>query len=369
MERPRVLVLVTLAEVGGAQTYVMSLVPALAEHFDVTVAAWGPGPLPAAAAEAGASYVPLRHVRRALHPVHDLLGLLELVRLIRRTRPHVVHANSSKAGVLGRLAAALTRVPIRIFTVHGWAFKAHHGTASRLYLWADRLVRPLTTRIVCVAETEREVGLRARTCTAEQAVVIRNAVDTSAAARAVPAGGPPLLVSVGRLKEPKDFLTLVRAAGRLHGDFRLRVLGDGPDRAEVVAEIEQLGLRDRVELAGEVDDVPRHLAAADAFVLSSRSEGMPMSILEAMAAGLPVVATRVGGIAELVADGETGLLVPAGDAAALAAALQRLVDDEALRKALGARGRERAVAEFDLAGFRRAHLELYERELVAAGVR
>lgn len=368
MERPRVLILVTLAEVGGAQTYVTSLLPALTERYDVTVAAWGPGPLRAAAEEAGATYVPLRHVRRALHPVHDVLGLLELVRLIRRVRPHIVHTNSSKAGVLGRLAAAVARAPVRIFTVHGWAFKAHHGSAARLYLWADRLVRPLTTRIVCVAESERTLGLQAHTCTAAQSVVIRNAVDVHSAQVSPLAGTVPLLLSVGRLKEPKDFVTLVRAVGRIRGDVRLKVLGDGPDREAIEAEIDACGVRERIEVAGEVSDVRDQLAEADGFVLSSRSEGLPMSILEAMAAGLPVVATRVGGVPELVADGETGLLVDAGDEVALAAALQRLVDDADLRRRLGRNGRDRALAEFDMAHFLREHLELYERVL-AAGAR
>jgi hypothetical protein len=104
--RPRIVVAITLAETGGAQTYVASLLPALAEHFDVVVAAHGPGPLVAAAQEVRARFVPLRDVRRALHPVRDLLGLVELVRLFRRERPALVHLNSSKVGILGRIAGA-----------------------------------------------------------------------------------------------------------------------------------------------------------------------------------------------------------------------------------------------------------------------
>ena len=122
---PRILILITLAETGGAQAYVAALVPALAPRFDVVVAAHGGGPLVDAARGAGVRFAPLRHVRRPLQPARDLLGLFELVALIRRERPDIVHVNSSKAGVLGRMAAVLTRVPIRVFTVHGWAFKAY----------------------------------------------------------------------------------------------------------------------------------------------------------------------------------------------------------------------------------------------------
>jgi glycosyltransferase involved in cell wall biosynthesis len=365
--RPRLLVAITLAEVGGAQSYVALLLPALTERFDVTVAAWGPGPLREAAARAGARYVPLRHVQRAVHPVRDVLGLVELVRLCRAVRPDILHANSSKVGVLGRLAAALARVPIRVFTVHGWAFKADTGLTARLYLLADRLVRPLTTAIVCVAEGERIAGLAARTCTDRQAVVIPNAVDVAAFAPADPRREPPLVVSVGRLKAPKDFDTLVRALALLPaGRRRATIVGDGPDRPALEDAARALGVD--LELAGERDDVPELLAGSTVFVLSSRSEGMPISILEAMAAGLPVVASRVGGVPELVEDGVTGLLVPPGDARALADALGRLDADPELRARLGAAGRARAAERFDLPRFRAAHVDLYARLLAERGL-
>jgi len=366
---PRVLILITLAEPGGAQTYIAQLLPALAARCEVVVAAYGDGPLRDAAREAGVRFVGLRHVRRALRPGRDLLGLLELLALIRRERPDVVHANSSKAGVLGRVAALLMRVPVRVFTVHGWAFKAYAGLPSRLYLWADRLMSPLTSATICVSETERAAGLAARTCRPRSTVVIPNAVDVEAAPRAGGDGDPPRIVTVGRLAAPKDALTLVRALALLDQiRFSALLVGDGPDRAGVEAEVRSLDLEDRVELAGSRADVPTLLAAADVFVLSSRSEGAPISILEAMAAGLPVVACDVGGVGELVADGETGLLVPPAEPARLAEALRRLLADPELRRRLGAAGRARARERFDLPAFRAAHLELYARELARRGV-
>ena len=365
MTRPRVLLLITLAETGGAQRYVASLVPALAQEFDVVVAAHGDGFLGEASRSAGVRYVPLRHLRRALDPLQDLLGVVELFRLFRRERPVVVHANSSKAGVLGRLAAVAARVPVRLFTVHGWAFTAHTGIAAKTYLWADRLMTPLTTMTVCVAESERRAGLRARTCRAGRTVVIHNGVELAKPRRrSRPAGAPVMLVSVGRLRPPKDFTTLVQAVAALDpASARLRIAGDGPDRNALAAEVTRLGLDGSVELLGTRGDVDELLADADLFVLSSDSEGLPMSVLEAMAAGLPVVASAVGGVPELVRDGETGTLVPPRDSAALAAAIRRLVADAALRERLGEAGRLRAEREFSLAGFRRAHLEIYRAAL------
>jgi glycosyltransferase involved in cell wall biosynthesis len=366
--RPKIVLVVTLAERGGAQTYVASLLPALTPAFDVIVAAHGPGPLRDAARAAGARYVALQRMRRDLDPLHDLLALGELVRLLRRERPHIVHANSSKAGVLARLAAAFTRVPVRVFTVHGWAHAAHHGAAGTVYRWADRLMAPLTTLTICVAERERQVGLAARTCRAASTVVVPNAVDVAATEVAHAPRGPARVVSVGRLKAPKDPVTLVRAVALMRSSCEVVLAGDGPDREALTRELQAAGVADRVELAGDRGDVAQLLSGATVFVLSSRSEGAPMSVLEAMAAGLPVVATAVGGIPELVEDGRTGLLVAPGDPHALATALERVLEDPEFGRRLGAAGRERALARFDLAVNRRAHLDLYTRELVRRGL-
>lgn len=366
--RPRVVLAITLAEVGGAQSYVAALLPALAERYDVVLAAYGEGPLRDAATRAGVRFVPLRHVRRPIRPWRDVAGLVELSRLLRRERPQILHASSSKAGVVGRLAAALSRVPIRIFTVHGWAFAAYEGLPSRLYRLTDRLMAPLTTVTICVSERERAAGLEAGTCRADRTVVIHNAVDVAAAPRSSHDRATPRLIAVGRLKAPKDFLTLIRALAALPaGSFEAVIVGDGPDRDAVEAEIRRLGLDGSVRLTGERGDVPALLAGSDVFVLSSRSEGLPVSVLEAMAAELPIVASNVGGLAELVVDGESGILVPPGDPESLAGGLRRLIEDPELRRGLGAAARARAEASFDLASFQRAHVELYDRQLALAG--
>ncbi|MGZ8635202.1 MAG: glycosyltransferase family 4 protein [Solirubrobacteraceae bacterium] len=356
-DRPRILILITLAEVGGAQTYVAQLLPALAGQFDVVVAAYGPGPLRDAARAAGVRFVPLRHVRRDPHPLRDVLGLLELVALLRRERPDVVHVNSSKAAALGRVAALVARTRVRVFTVHGWAFKAYSGTTGTLFRWADRVLAPLTTVTICVSETERRAGLAARTCRADRTVVIPNAIDVETAPRARLEGDPPRIVTVGRLAAPKDPLTLARALPALAPrPYSLAFIGGGGEQPRVEQQLDALGVRDRVEMLGERHDVADLLAAADVFVLASRSEGAPLSILEAMAAGLPVVASDVGGVAELVADGETGLLVTPGDPAAVASALAAARED-ATR--LGAAGRHLIEERFTL----EAMVDGYERAL------
>jgi glycosyltransferase involved in cell wall biosynthesis len=330
------------------------------------VAAHGDGPLKTAAAGLDVPFFPLKHVRRRLSPIHDPLGVVELTSLFRRMRPDIVHLNSSKAGVLGRIAAVLARVPVRVFTAHGWAFKAAAGLDSRLYLLADRAVESLTSMVICVSENERRAGLAAGVCTAERSLVIRNAVDVGASSTTPRTDGPPVqVVSVGRLAAPKDFSTLVAAVARLpEGRAHLRVFGDGPLRSELESQKRALGIDAAVEFAGEVPDVRPHLEDAEVFVLASRSEGMPVSVLEAMAAGLPVVASAVPGLEEVVLEGETGFLTPPGDVAALAARLGQLVDDPSLRVVLGAAGRVRAEEHFSLPAWRDAHYSLY-RSLLA----
>ena len=364
--RPKLLIVITLAEVGGAQTCVAQLLPALVREYDVTVATHGDGPLRSAIHESGARSVELAQLRRRIG-LRDVAALVELVRLIRSLRPQIVHTHSSKAGILGRLAAAICRTPVVLFTAHGWAFKAEPGFKSRLYLHADRWVGRITSTVICVSETEKVHGLAARTCRADRTVVIRNGVDARGFRSEAPTNHhDPVLVTVGRLQAPKDFPTLIAALARLRDvSFRARIVGDGPDRQLVTAAIREAGLEDSVELLGGRDDVAALLADADCFVLSSRSEGLPLSVLEAMASGLPVVASDVGGVHELV-DEATGTLVPPNDPDALAEALRHLLLDPALRRKLGSAGHARVLTDFTVERFQQAHLELYRAALVAA---
>jgi glycosyltransferase involved in cell wall biosynthesis len=362
--RPRVLIVITLAEVGGAGTYVAALLPALVERFEVAVAAHGDGPLKGAVEASGARFIALRHVRRPINPVRDAAGLVELVRLCRRERPDIIHVNSSKAGILGRIAGFLARVPIRIFTVHGWSFSAP-GPTSVAYRVVERLIRPITTLVICVSEYDRRVGAAARACSSRSSIVIHNGINVRNASRADSAATTPLVIAVGRLSPQKNPAALVRSLAQVQSQFRAVIVGDGPDHEAVRLEIDRLGLADKVMLVGERADVSEFLRGADVFASSSRYEGLPIAVLEAMAAGLPVVAFAVGGVPELVVDETTGLLVPAGDEASLGAALERLLADASLRRRLGESGRARAERLFGLDAFRRAHVEAYESALAS----
>jgi glycosyltransferase involved in cell wall biosynthesis len=359
--RPRLLIVVTLTETGGAQTYVRELLPAIVADFDVSVAGSGDGPLVRAAESAGATFVALKNVRREMHPVRDFLGLIELWRLAVRIKPDLVHLNSSKVGILGTLSATLAGVRARVFTAHGWAFKSEAGVRGVLFRLLHRAVRPLLTCVICVSQAELEAGLAAAACVERHSVVIPNGVRVRPLWTAERSG----IVTVTRLRPPKDTLTLIEALGRAPELPTLTIVGDGPDRAAIEQAIEARGLGARVVLVGDVADAGSYLDRAAVFVLSTKSEGMPMAVLEAMAAGLPVVASAVGGIPEIVVDGQTGLLVQPGDPEALTAALRRLLGDSSLASRLGAAARRAAETTNSLQQFQERHRALYERLLAA----
>lgn len=290
-----------------------------------------------------------------------------LYRLFRRERPDIVHTHAWGTLVEGLLAARLARVPVLLHGEHGTLQMKSHQ--ARLQRWAWSRVDGLLSVSSRLAERmSAVVGVPL-----EMVTVLRNGVDLSRfsperraeARRRLGAAGDRLLVGhAGRLVEVKDQASLVEAAARLKAAgerFRVLIAGEGPLRGSLEQRIAALDVADCVTLLGHVGEVEHLLAALDVYVLCSRSEGMPNTVLEAMACGVPVVSTRVGGADELVVDGATGLLVSPGRPDLLAAAVGRLLGDGPLREAMGAEGRARACREFSVeamvGGYRDTYLQ------------
>lgn len=370
--RFRVLHVITLSDWGGAQAHVLALARGFRHLYDVTVACGPGGPLVARLREEGIRVVEIPGLTRTPNPLADLATLVRLSRWMRRERFALVHCHSTKAGLLGRVAARAAGIPAVLFTAHGWPFAGSWWSPIvRSFLaLAERMAARFTTTIICVSHHDREAALRAGIGPSWRLKVIPNGiapgpwmVDAPSEEGGRGTGEQCTAVMVGRLHEPKDPITLVNAWARVGASRRLLLVGDGPMRPGVEALILKQGLEGRVAVLGARDDVPVLLRSVDVFVLSSRWEGMPLAVIEAMMSGLPVVATDVGGVSEAVVDGETGFLVPPGNSDALAVALDRLLADPALRRRMGDAGRRRALEHFTEESMLTDTAAVYERAL------
>jgi glycosyltransferase involved in cell wall biosynthesis len=291
-------------------------------------------------------------------PDRELLAARELASIARRRRIDVLHAHASKAGVLGRLAARAVGIPA-VYTPHCFPFIGEFGEARRVAATAaERLLAHITAAIVCVAEWEKRIALEARIAPAERLHVIHNGsppcdpdVEPDPALLALRGDGT-LAAAVSVMRRQKTLEVFLDAVPRIlaaHADARCAIVGEGPDRADLEARAAQLGLTDEPRFAFLPFTPPaaRHLKALDVYVLPSSWEAFPIAVLEALACGVPQVATDVGGTGEAVAP-ETGILVPAHDSEAIAARVGELLGDPRRRRTMSSASVARHSALFSV---------------------
>jgi glycosyltransferase involved in cell wall biosynthesis len=394
-----VLHVITRMVKGGAQVNTLANVVGLAapewESLLVTGPALGPeGSLEPECEAAGVRLIRVPDLVREIAPAQDLRALRALQAIIRSERPDLVHTHTSKAGLLGRVAARREGVPAVVHTPHGHVFHSYEGgLKSRVFVAAERWAARKADRLVALTANERDEHLALGVGRPEQWRVIHSGVDFAPfeAARASGVreaarselGLPPeapVIGTVGRLVPIKGQCYLLEAFARVreqHPDARLLLVGDGDLRAELESRARDLGLPvigeggtslpGAAQFLGLRRDVARLMAAFDLFALPSLNEGMGRVLVEAMAMELPCVASRVSGTPDVVAHEETGLLVPPADPAALAAALQRLLANPAEARAMGRAGRGRAVPGFGVEAMLHSLRELYRDTLRRAG--
>lgn len=344
----KVLYMITRAEYGGGQVHVLDLLRGFRARLDVAVATGEEEYLTREAAALGVPVFVLPHLVHPISPANDVRALRETLALLRRWRPDLLHAHTSKAGIIGRAAARMSGVP-SVFTAHTWAFAEGMSRRRRAVgIVAEATMALPSAQIINVSTANRDLALRYHIARRHKLQVIHNGVADCPERAQPERGTEPRVVMVARFAEQKDQTLLVRAFARAHAPGRLQFIGDGPIRPQVEAEVERLGLSARVDFLGARGDVTALLAQAHCFALATNWEGFPLTILEAMRAGLPVIATAVGGNAEAVDDGATGFLVPHGDQEALAERLHQLLTDPKLRGRMGAAGRARYEQHFTL---------------------
>lgn len=373
--RLRVLTAITRLELGGAQRVALHTAASLDRSSFAPALAWGPGDVldDEARALEGVERYEIENLVRPVRPASDSRALAELRRAIRDFGPDIVHTHSSKAGVLGRLAARLEGVSVVVHTVHGFGFTPLQSMPKRwFFLLAERIAARFTHHFVAVSKANLDRGVELGLWRADEASVIRAGVDLGRFRG--PKGGDetrrrlgipdnvPLVTQIGNFKPQKAPFDFIRAAAMVAARTpaaRFVMVGDGPLRNDSEALAADLGLSERMVFSGWWDDVPGLLAATTVSVLSSRHEGLPCSVVESLAAGVPVVATAVDGTPEIITPGVNGELVEPGDWASLASGVLAILEDDDCRRAMSKRAPD-GLDEFDRDVMVRRLEELYQ---------
>jgi glycosyltransferase involved in cell wall biosynthesis len=328
----------------------------------------------------GVPVLTLGRLRRNPHPLYDPLVLGELVRLVRRLQPDIVHTHTSKAGVLGRIAARLYGKAAVVHTPHGHLFYGYYNSfTSWLIVQAERLAAPLADRIVLLTESSIEEHVSRKVGRREKFLAISPGIDIARYGgngrrrrellreKLGAAAGTRLVGWAGRLTAIKSPETFIRAAAIVKDqvpDVRFVLLGEGEQGPDLGSLAQRLGLSDRLHFLDDRQGLDDFLASVDLFVHTSRNEGFGIVLLEAMATGVPVIATAVGGVPELLDQGRAGSLVHPGDPLALARCMLYLLKNEEVARDIARKGRERA-ARYAGGETVRKYLDLYGEMLSA----
>jgi len=310
-------------------------------------------------------------VARGYNPIKHLISIFKLTKLIRKEKFDVVHSHTTAASLDGCIAAKLAGVPIILYTIHGFGFTENYPyILKKFYILVERLKCRLSTLIFTQSEEDRITAIKEGITVPGKILTISNGIDLAkfskeytkiSKSKIYNKFGIPkdaiLLTIVARLSRIKGYIDLFNAMNQVMKNVTnlyLLIVGGVPEgephplsKEYLISLISNDEFKKRIVFAGVQDDVQDILAVSDIFILPSYKEGMPRSIIEAMAMELPVIATNIRGSREEVVDGETGILVPVGDVNALSNAVIKLAKDSKLRKTMGKKGRERAEKYFD----------------------
>ena len=334
----------------------------------------------------GVDVVQIPELHRDLSPVYDPLAVKRLVDQIRRFRPHIVHTHTAKAGAVGRLAVLLSgdaRPPVVVHTFHGHVLRGYFGAArTEFFRETERFLATHTTRLIAVGPEVRDDLVALGVAPEEKFSVIRlgidleNRLDGTAGTSDLRStfGVPPSRFVVGwigrmtGIKRVPDVLLTFRRLLDLGVDAELCLVGDGPERARLEARAKELEISRRTLFLGYQRDIAPFFRLFDALLLPSANEGTPVVAIEALAAGLPVVATRVGGVPDVVREGVDGFLVDVGDVGRLAERLATLARDDGLRSRFGEAGRDAVIPRYRVSRLIEDVDVLYRELLATAGI-
>ncbi|MCK4553947.1 glycosyltransferase [Candidatus Parcubacteria bacterium] len=393
-----ILYLVTQSELGGAQRYVFDLATNLHQKFDVIIAFGEQGSKgelatrliqagflpeseikssigPAVLREQSQIFYTIPHLKRAISPINDLKALIEIIKLIKKIKPDIIHLNSSKISILGSIATIFFKSKIGnrqskiIYTVHGWVFNEPMPKWKKLfYKYAEKFTALFKDKIICVSEFDRQTAIKEKICNPKKLTTIHNGIkpinflskdDTRQKLSSIMNKSTIFnlqssitIGTIANLYPTKGLEYLVQAIYILITNYQLPIttiiIGEGEERKNLEDLIAQFNLKSNVILTGKINNAAKLLPAFDIYACSSVKEGLSYTIIEAMQAGLPIVATEVGGNSELIQDYKTGLLTETKNPQMLAEKIQKLINNPELQQKLGANAKQKTREEFSL---------------------
>jgi glycosyltransferase involved in cell wall biosynthesis len=357
-------VLTRLDEFGGVQIHIRDLCMWYRSLGHTPIVIYGhDGILSEFLTHEGFELYHVPEMERSIRPFKDAKATQKIIEILKAIQPDLVSCHSSKAGIVGRLAAYFCNIPV-IFTAHGWAFTTGiPAFQAFLYRIIETLAAKITDHIITVSEFDRDLAIKYKVCPPQKVTSIHNGMPDRPMIRSNNSQADRVrLLMVARIAPQKDHELLFEALSEcLDLNWNLDLIGSGDD-SELRKLAEHLGILERIHFLGERSDVPHILdTRADIFLLISKWEGFPRSILEAMRAGLPVIASDVGGSRESVRQGETGFVVPARDKKSLVDALRHLISDPALQEKMGHEGRRVFEQHFTFQAMASKNLALYQK--------
>jgi len=374
MQRINLLYVITKLELGGAQKQLLSIISRLdKERFNTFLFTAQDGLLlPDALSIDGLTLRRSKWLERPINPLKDLAALFEICWFIKKNNIQIVHTYSSKAGILGRLAARFARARFICHTVHGWSFNDFQPLfVSKLFIWLERFVARFTDKLIVVSYSDKQRGLDNHIGETSKYHLIRYGIEYSDLAsrdqnirKELGIDTDDLVVGMVSCfkpqKAPQDFIRLAFLVNKNLPSVKFILVGDGVLRRRIEGLINKFNLHRNVILTGWRRDINRILSAIDVFVLTSLWEGLPIAALEAMSSSIPVIATNTGGIAEVIIDGKTGFLVSIHDTQSMSERLVLLLEDKNLRRQVAGNARNNLGVNFSLNGMIKNTQDLYD---------
>lgn len=353
----KILYLITKSEIGGAQTYVFQLAQFMkVQGNEVAVMAFPGGRLEEEIKKIGARFYSNEYFKNSFNPIWGFLAIRKIKKVVQEFQPDLVSCNSTVAGFWGRLAIK-NKIPT-LFTAHGWGFTPGTSFWRRLVVLAEKLASNFCQKIICVSDFDRKLALKYKIAPKEKLITIHNGVEIlNSKLEITNKFQTPnykfKIVFTGRLDKPKDPELLLRAFAELPENIKektqINLIGEGPKKDKLKKLAQEKNIEEKVEFWGELSrmKVIEILKKSDIFVLTSNYEGFPITILEAMSCGLPVIASDVGGVKEAV-DESCGIIIKRGDKKALKEALEQLLTNPELIQKLGENALKRVEKNFSL---------------------